>query len=93
MRGARRDRDLLDPKSLEELSDYMHNEWMNGRFGYAASFLCGNIVEAAQMMQYIPSEEDLKESEKRNLAKTGLLSFRECLDSQEGRNFYKQQLS
>ena len=42
MRGARRDRDLLDPKSLEELSDYVHNEWMNGRFGHAASFASGN---------------------------------------------------
>ena len=65
----------------------MDNEWYNGRLGHALSFLAANFCELQRMLKFIPSEDNLTESDKESLSKVGLLQVKSLLETEDGKNF------
>ena len=83
--GAKSDREVLNPAALAAGSTYLNNEWCNGRLGHALSFLCANLEEGAQMIQkYIPARKEVNEKGRLALTKSGLLQFKDFLNTDEG---------
>ena len=88
-KGAQTDRDVLNPATMAANATLMENEWFNGRLGHAASFLGNNFEEAARMAMYLPHSSALNDADRTAMKKTGLLSFRDLLETAEGRKAMK----
>jgi hypothetical protein len=79
------DAEVLDSRNISATCTFMNCEWYNGRLGHASSFLGANLEEGAtKILGLVPSKGDLPADAAKAFSRTGVLIFREFLDSEEG---------
>ena len=80
-RSSRSDAETLSLHRIGEGMTHMNNEWFNGRFAHAMSFLCQNIREADDILHRIEPQETA------GLKAVGLYNLASFFKSKEGDAF------
>ena len=82
--GSSGDAETLQLDKIAQGLSPSRSEWYNGRLAHAMAFLCGNLREANKMAAFLPAESDLTDEARDRFKKTGLVAFKEYLETEDG---------